>query len=148
MTFLGGQACGFRGHCLNSRHRLTADPDFARILAKVHRAIHRLHRRVRQKWNLIDRLDLGGGACHGLVCVADVLGHRARTKRCLVEFAGDLFRGEFCVRTVVPFDLSAAKPFFAAPIWSATTATASSSRTIWRTPLMAFAAVSSRLMTR
>ena len=35
---------------------------------------------------------------------------------------------------------SAASPFFAAPIWSATTATASSSCTTWRTPLTAFAA--------
>ena len=43
---------------------------------------------------------------------------------------------------------SAASPFFAAPMWSATTATASSSRTIWRTPLTAFAAVSSTRFTR
>ena len=42
----------------------------------------------------------------------------------------------------------AARPFFAAPMWSATTATASSSRTIWRTPLTALAAVSSTLFTR
>src|SRR5262252_7575534 len=42
----------------------------------------------------------------------------------------------------------AASPFFAAPIWSATTATASSSRTICRTPLTAFAAASSTRFTR
>ena len=39
---------------------------------------------------------------------------------------------------------SAASPFFAAPIWSATTATALSRRTTWRTPLTAFALPSSR----
>jgi hypothetical protein len=40
---------------------------------------------------------------------------------------------------------SALRPCFAAHMWSATTATASSRRTIWRTPLIAFALVSSRL---
>ena len=40
---------------------------------------------------------------------------------------------------------SAASPFFAAPMWSATTATQSSSFTIWRTPFTALAAVSSTL---
>ncbi len=37
---------------------------------------------------------------------------------------------------------AAASPFLAAPIWSATTATASSIRTTWRTPLTARAAAS------
>ena len=39
---------------------------------------------------------------------------------------------------------SAKTPCFAAHIWSATTATASSRRTIWRTPLIALALLSSR----
>ena len=43
---------------------------------------------------------------------------------------------------------SAARPFLAAPIWSATTATASSSRTIWRTPRTALALLSSTLFRR
>jgi hypothetical protein len=44
--------------------------------------------------------------------------------------------------------LSASRPFFAAPMWAATTATASSSRTIWRTPFTVLAALSSTLFTR
>ena len=40
---------------------------------------------------------------------------------------------------------SAASPFFAAPMWSATTATAFSRRTTWRTPLTALALLSSTL---
>ena len=83
------QACGLRGHRLDTRHRLAADPDFALILAKVHRAVHRLHRGVGQERNLVGRLDLGGGARHGLVGVTDVLRHRARAKRRLFEFARD-----------------------------------------------------------
>ena len=38
---------------------------------------------------------------------------------------------------------SAARPCLAAHMWSATTATTSSSRTTWRTPLIAFALLSS-----
>ncbi len=43
--------------------------------------------------------------------------------------------------------VSAASPFFAAHMWSPTTATKSSRRTIWRTPGIALALVSSRLAT-
>jgi hypothetical protein len=74
---LGRQACGLGCHRLNPRHCLAADPDFARILAKVHRAIHRLHRRVREERNLIHRLDSRCGARHRLVGVTDALRHRA-----------------------------------------------------------------------
>jgi hypothetical protein len=109
--FLRRQACGLRGQRLNPRDRLATDPDFARILAKVNRAVHRLHRRVGQKWNLIDRLDLAGGLRHGLVDVADVLRHRARSKGCPIEFACDLFCGESRVRTIVPFDLQRCQAF-------------------------------------
>ena len=83
------QAGGLRRHRLNARDRLGADPDLALILADVHRAVHRLHRGVRQERKLVDRLDLGGGARHGLVGVTDVLRHRARAERRLLEFARD-----------------------------------------------------------
>ena len=86
---LGRQAGSLCGHRLNARDRLAADPDFALILAEVHRAVHRLHRGVREERNLIGRLDLGGGARHRLVGVTDVLRHRARAERCLLELARD-----------------------------------------------------------
>ena len=73
------QAGGLRRHRLDPRDRLGADPDLAAVLADMHRAVHRLHRGVREERHLIGRLDLGGGARHGLVGVADVLRHRART---------------------------------------------------------------------
>ncbi len=108
---LGRQACGFRGHRLNARHRLAADPDFARILAKVHRAIHRLHRRVGEERNLIGGLDLGSGARHCLFGVTDVLRHRARAKRCLIELTCDRVGGQSGVRAFVPFDLERGQTF-------------------------------------
>ena len=70
----------------------------------MNRAIHRLHRGVRKERNLIDRLDLGGGARHGLVGIADVLGDRARLERRLFELTRDVRGVELGVRTVVPLD--------------------------------------------
>src|SRR5262245_21799313 len=105
------QAGGLRGHRLNPRYRLAADPDFARILAEMHRAIHRLHRRVGQERDLIDRLDPGGGAYHGLVGVTDVLRHCTRAKRRLFELARDVRCGELGMWTVVPFDLERCETF-------------------------------------
>ena len=71
------QAGGLRRHRLDARDRLGADPDFALVLADMHRAVHRLHRGVREERKLVGRLDLGGGARHRLVGVADVLRDRA-----------------------------------------------------------------------
>ena len=79
------QAGGLRRRRLGARDGLAADPDFAAVLADMNRAVHRLHRRVREERNLVGRLDLGGGARHRLVDIADVLRHRARLERRLFE---------------------------------------------------------------
>ena len=84
------QACGLRGHRLNARHGLAADPDFAAVLANMHRAVHRLHGGVREERNLVGRLDLGDGARHGLVDIADILRNRPRIERRLFELARDV----------------------------------------------------------
>ena len=73
------QTCGLRRRRLGARDGLAADPDFAAVLADMNRAVHRLHRGVREERNLVGRLDLGDGARHGLVDIADVLRNRART---------------------------------------------------------------------
>ena len=86
------QARGLRGRRLGARHGLAADPDFAAVLADMDRAVHRLHRGVREERNLVGRLDLGGGARQGLVDVADVLRDRARLERRLFELAHDRLR--------------------------------------------------------
>ena len=76
----------------------------------MNRAVHRLHRRVREERNLVGRLDLGGGARHGLVDIADVLRDRARLERRLFELGRDRLGVELGVRTVVPFDHQRRQP--------------------------------------
>jgi hypothetical protein len=65
---------------------------------------------MREEWNLVGSLDLGGGGRHDLVDIADVLRHRSRIERRLIELAHDLFRGELGVWAVVPFDHQRASP--------------------------------------
>ncbi len=109
------QSGDLRGRGLRARDRLRADPDFAVVLAHVDRAIHRLHRGVREERNLVGRLDLRRGARHGLVGVADVLRDRARIARGGFQLAHDVFRGELRVRAVVPFDLERREPLLGRP---------------------------------
>ena len=70
------QAGGLRRCGLGARDDLGADPDFAAVLADMNCAVHRLHCRVREERDLVGRLDLGDGARHSLVDVADVLRNR------------------------------------------------------------------------
>jgi hypothetical protein len=74
--FFQRQTGSLRRRRLGSRQHLGADPDFTAIVTDMDSAIHRLHRRVRQKRNLVDRLDLDGGARHRLVDIADILRNR------------------------------------------------------------------------
>ena len=76
--FLERQAGHLGRRRLGARRDLGADPDVAAVLAHVHRAVHRLHRGVRQERHLIGRLDLGGRAGQRPGRVAGVLGNRAR----------------------------------------------------------------------
>ena len=94
---------------------LVADPDLAAVLADMDRAVHRLHCRVREKRHLVDRLDLGRGARHRLVDVADILRDRPRLERRLFELGRDVVGAELGVRTVVPFDLERREPFLRRP---------------------------------
>jgi len=48
------------------------------VLADMNGAVHRLHRRVREERNLVGRLDLGGGARHRAVDIAEILRDPAR----------------------------------------------------------------------
>ena len=98
------QAGGLRRRRLGARDGLAADPDLAAVLADMDRAVHRLHRRVREERNLVGRLDLGGGARHRLVDIADVLRDRPRIERRLLELGRDVVGAELGVRAVVPFD--------------------------------------------
>ena len=70
------QAGSLRRRRLCSRHNLGANPNLAAVLVHVDGAVHRLHRRVCKKRNLIDSLDLDGGARHRLLNIADILRNR------------------------------------------------------------------------
>ncbi len=74
--FFQRQTDSLRRRRLGSRHHLGANPNLAAVVAHMDGAVHRLHRRVCEKRNLIDRLDLGGGARHRLLDIADVLRNR------------------------------------------------------------------------
>jgi hypothetical protein len=109
------QAGRLRCRRLDARHGLAADPDFATVLADMNRAVHRLHGRVREEGEMVGRLDLGDGARHGPVDIADVLRHRPGFERRLFELACDRIGRELGVRTVVPFDLQGREPFLRSP---------------------------------
>ena len=81
------QTGSLRRRRLGSRQHLGADPNLAAVVADMDRAVHRLHRRVRKKRNLVDRLDLDGGARHRLVDIADILRDRPRIERRFFELA-------------------------------------------------------------
>ena len=70
---------------------------------------------------------LTGGARHRLVDVADILRNGPRFERRLFELGRDVVGAELGVGPLVPLDDKGGEPLLAAPMWSATTATASSS---------------------
>ena len=53
-----GQACDPGGSPLGARDDLRARPDLAAVRAQADRAVHRLHRRVREEGNLVHRFEL------------------------------------------------------------------------------------------
>ena len=59
---LARQAGELHDRRLREARDLRADPDVAPVLGDLHGAVHRLHRRVRKKGLLVDRLDLCAAA--------------------------------------------------------------------------------------
>ena len=70
---------------------------------------------MREKRDLVGRLDLGDRTRHGLVDIADILRHGPRIERRFFELADDIFRVELGVRTVVPFDHQGRQSFLRSP---------------------------------
>ena len=60
--FLRRQARQLRRDPLSAGDDLIADPDLAGVRTNMHRAVHRLHRRVSQERNMVSRLELGSVA--------------------------------------------------------------------------------------
>src|SRR5262245_11115330 len=122
LDFLRRQTGHFRGGRLSEGRHLCPYPDIAAVRANVDRAVRRLHSGVSEERHLVNCLDLLSGARHGLAGIALLVRDNARQRMS-----------------------SAARPFLAAHVWSATAATASSRRTTLCMPLIVFALLSSTL---
>ena len=64
---------------------------------------------------MVTRLDLGDGAHHRLIDIANILGNQRRIERRLPEFARDLLRIELGVRPVIPCDHQCRQPLLRSP---------------------------------
>src|SRR5262249_39124674 len=109
------QSGNLRGSGLYAHDRLAADPDFAIVLAHMDSAIHRLHGRVREEWNLVGRFDLRRSVRQCLVDIANALRNRSRLERRGFELPRDVLRGQLRVRAVVPFDLERREALLGGP---------------------------------
>ena len=96
------QAGQLRSRSLGEGGHLRAHPDIAAIGAHVHRAVHRLHGRMGEERQLVDRCDLLGGARHGLGDVAVVARDHARLLGRRGQLPDDIGSAELRVRALVP----------------------------------------------
>jgi len=99
-----------RGRLRPPQH-LVADPDFASVLAHVHRAVHRLERGMRQKRHLILRRHPGHGSRHCTLNVAAAFRHRAGIFECGGIVASDIFGAQRRMRAIVPSDHQRSEAF-------------------------------------
>ena len=102
-------------HGLGQGRRLGADPDVAAVLADMDGAVHRLHRRMGEERQLIDRVDPLRRAGERLLGVALVARHRAGLLRRLLELADDVGAVDRRVRAVVPLDGGRLEPLLGRP---------------------------------
>ena len=94
---------------------LRAGPDLTTILAQVHCAVHRLHHRVREEWDLVNRFHFGGGVCEGLGEVTFRARDRAGLLRGCIHIAHDVNSGELGVAAVVPLDIECGEALLRGP---------------------------------
>ena len=93
---------------------LGADPDVAAVGRHLHRAVDRLHGRVREEGRLVDGVDLRRGACQRRDHVALVLGDCARPSPRPWPARPHVGRGERGVRPIVNVAAPALGPVLAA----------------------------------
>src|SRR5258705_4965739 len=87
---------------LREAWNLRGDSDVEAVFGHVYCAVHRLHRRVRKKWLLINGFDLARRPRNRRGGITVVPRHRAGLFRSGDELGNDVGRGQFCVRTRVP----------------------------------------------
>ena len=135
VTDCGRQAGRRRHRVLRAHRHLRADPDIGAVRPDMDRGVDRLHRRVRQERQLVDDvealrrgLDRAGRVAFGFRddALRSAMPHPARAMMPAVA------RSAFGPSSQT--GAAAARPCFAAHMWSPITATASSRRTTSRTP--------------
>ena len=109
------QAGQLRSRSLGEGGHLRAHPDIAAIGAHVDRAVHRLHGRMREERQLVDRFDLLSGARHGLGDVAVVARDHARLLGGRGQLPDDIGSAELRVRALVPADVERGDAQFRRP---------------------------------
>ncbi len=98
------QAGRLGGYRLCARKDLRARPHFATIGPDVHRAIDRLHRRVREEGGLVHRFELVRRARGDGGRIALVPHHHARRQRSRREPRDDVIGIDGSIRSVVPLN--------------------------------------------
>ena len=116
LDLVGREPGHLRGRGLRPAHHLDSHPDIAAVLGHMHRAVHRLHRGMREERHLVDGLDLLGGGRHGLGDVAiaagdDAVASARRSSIC----SHDARRRDIRVRALVPFDVERGKALHRRP---------------------------------
>ena len=123
-----------RGGGLGAAQDLRAGPHLAAVGADMHGAVQGLHGGVCKQWHVVDGIDcLDGGTRRG----RDVALLSGTTPCCFAACSSCDTRSAVASVALSPSSqvmLNASRPFLAAPMWSATTATASSRRTTCLTP--------------
>ena len=94
---------------------LRPHPDVTAVLADVDGAVNRLHRGVRQKRHLIDRLDLPGRTRQRFGDVAVLARDRARLARGRCELLDDVGGAELRVRALGPADVERGEALLSRP---------------------------------
>src|SRR5258708_17552500 len=94
---------------------LSADPDVAALLGQLHGAVHLLHRRVRQEWLLVHRIQLVRRLYDARLGVAVMARHGARPFHGRCELCDDIRAGQRCVRPGIPLRRSCGETLLGRP---------------------------------
>ena len=115
LDLLGWQAGDFRRRSLCPAHDLNAYPDFAAVFRHMHRAVHRLHGGMGEKWHLVDGFDFLRRGRKGLRKVPIGAGDNAIVLRGPRHLLDDALGRDVGIRTFVPLDVKRLKPLHRRP---------------------------------
>ena len=112
---LARQAGELHDRRLRETGHLCAEPDVAAAIVHLHGAVHRLHRRMREKRLLVDRIHLVGRAGDEGCGVTVMTGHGTGLLRRASELLHDVRRREPCIRAGIPPRRRGGEPLLGGP---------------------------------